>query len=73
MKKMIKGADLETARAAKKKAMSLLGDLAQLNGVGITRLNEGYGVKVNLTEEPPEGLHLPEEVDGVPIKVEVVG
>jgi hypothetical protein len=42
-------------------------------GVGVTRVDGGYGVKVNLQEQPPPGLTLPEDVDGVPVRVEVVG
>jgi len=70
---MSKGADIEKARIAKAKALLLFGDLVQVNGVGITRVAGGYGVKVNLSERPPSGVQLPEEVDGVPVVVEIVG
>lgn len=66
-------ADIGTARAAKVKAFSVFSHLAKVNGVGITRVGEGYGLKVNLAEHPPEGIELPKEVDGVPILVEFVG
>ena len=39
--------------------------------VGITRIEDGYGLKVNL-ERPPESP-LPTEVDGIPLRVEIVG
>ena len=67
------GADIDKARAAKAKALSLFSGLAQVNGVGITGVGEGYGVKVNLAEPPAEGVHLPDEIDGVPVVVELVG
>ena len=70
---MRKGTDIEKARAAKAKALSVFAELAQVNGVGITRVGDGYGVKVNLSEHLPEGAQLPDEVDGVPILVEFVG
>jgi hypothetical protein len=46
--------------------------LAPVVGVGVTRIDGGYGVKVNLRAPPPEG-QIPESVDGVPVRVEVVG
>lgn len=71
---MKQGVSLETARAAKPNAArifdSLVGDSV---AVGITRIgNAGFGLKVNLTSEPPAGAHLPDEVDGVPVQVTVV-
>jgi hypothetical protein len=66
-------ADIGMARAAKVKAISVFSLLANVNGVGITRVGEGYGLKVNLAEHPPEGVELPKEVDGVPIVVKFVG
>jgi len=70
---MSKGTDIEKARAAKKKVFSLFADLVQVTDVGITRVDEGYGLKVNLGEQPPEGVQLPQQVDGVPVLIEVVG
>ncbi len=67
------GADLEKARETKPKALSLFSHLAQVNGVGITRVGDGYGIKVNLAQSLPEGIELPEELDGVPVIVELVG
>jgi len=60
---------LTAARAAKKKLAKSLPNAA----LGITRCGEAYAIKVNLTEELPEGKSLPENVDGVPVKTEVVG
>jgi hypothetical protein len=62
---------LEEARAAKAKVAQILHELP-LVGIGITRVGEGYGVKVNLSRcvSPAQ---LPTHVDGVPLQVEVVG
>jgi hypothetical protein len=62
---------VDQARAAKAKAAELLADLPVV-GIGITRIGDGYALKVNLRESVAENL-LPTEVDGVPIKTEVVG
>jgi hypothetical protein len=64
---------LDEARAAKGPAQTLFQSLAPVVGVGITRIGDGYGLKVNLQSAPPEGTRLPGEVDGVPVRVEVVG
>lgn len=66
-------ATLEQARAAKKEAEKVFGQLGQVVGVGITRVDGGYGVKVNLREQPAGKQALPSEVGGVPVRVEVVG
>jgi len=62
---------LEEARAAKPKAAAILAALPVV-GVGITRIGDGYGLKVNLSERVADDA-VPEQVDGVPIKMEVVG
>jgi len=66
-----KTATLEEARAAKSKATALLASLPVV-GVGITRIGDGYGLKVNLSESVADGA-VPNQVDDVPIKMEVVG
>jgi len=67
------GTTLELARAAKARALDVFAPLAPVVGVGVTRVDGGYGVKVNLESAPPAGTPLPAAVDGVPVKVEVVG
>ncbi len=62
---------LDEARAAKTAASTLFASLATVVGVGITRVGEGYGLKVNLREQAKGPL--PTEVAGVPVQVEVVG
>ncbi len=70
---MHEGTDIEKARAAKAKFLGRFAGLTQLNGVGITRVGGGFGVKVNLSEKPASGTELPQDIDGVPIVVELVG
>jgi hypothetical protein len=64
---------LEQARKAKQQASALFSQFATVVGVGITKLEDGYGIKVNLQQEPNPSVVLPESVEGVPVKVEVVG
>jgi hypothetical protein len=64
---------LEEARAAKGQAQEIFQSMAQVVGVGITKVGDGYALKVNLRAPPPEGTRLPGDVDGVPVRVEVVG
>jgi hypothetical protein len=64
---------LEEARRAKPRALALFTPLASVVGVGITRIGNGCGLKVNLRSQPPPDAQLPAEVDGVPVRVEVVG
>jgi hypothetical protein len=64
---------LEDARTAKRKALRVFGKKAAVVGVGITQIDGGYGLKINLREPPQPGANLPETLDGVPVRVEVVG
>ncbi len=64
---------LAKARAAKAKALATFRRLGSVAGVGIAPMDGGYGIKVNLTREPARGTALPDRVDGVPVRVEVVG
>lgn len=64
-------ASLEEARVAKSKAAAMLTALPVV-GIGITRIGDGYGLKVNLSENVAANA-VPGYVDGVPIKTEVVG
>jgi hypothetical protein len=49
----------------------VFGSLALVVGVGITRVGEGCGLKINLQEQANGTL--PTEVAGVPVQVEVIG
>ena len=64
---------IEDARTAKPKALRVFGKKATVVGVGITEIDGGYGLKVNLREPPQPGVTLPETLDGVPVRVEIVG
>jgi hypothetical protein len=66
-------ATLDQARSAKAKAMKIFGTKAAVVGVGITQIDGGYGIKVNLREAPRPGANLPDDLDGVPVCIEVVG
>ncbi len=63
---------LEQARAAKRTLAFKIGSLPEVNGIGITRENEGYALKVNLTR-PVYAQRLPDKVEGVNVSVDVVG
>ena len=64
---------LDQARAAKSKALTLLQDDSAVVGVGIARRNGGYCVKVNVSHAPVAAETVPASIDGVPVRVEVVG
>ena len=64
---------LEQARAAKKKAIELFSSIAPVTGVGITKIDGGYGLKVNLRRKPARGTRVLTDVVGVPVQVEVTG
>jgi hypothetical protein len=65
-------ASLTQARAAKATALKIFSQLGQVVGVGLVKLGDGYGVKVNLQSHPKTAA-LPSSVDGVPVTVEVTG
>lgn len=66
---------LDEARAAKERAKELFRRVAPDAdiGIGITKLDGGYGVKVNLGKDLPPDIELPGDVDGVPVQFEVTG
>jgi hypothetical protein len=68
----MKPATLSQARAAKAKVAELMKGSDAVNGVGIARQGAGYAVKLNLVR-PVKTDAVPSRVDGVPVKVEVVG
>jgi hypothetical protein len=51
----------------------MLRDESEMTGVGITRVGKGYAVKVNFASAPSADFEIPDEVDGVPVRVEVTG
>jgi hypothetical protein len=61
------------ADAARVLSMRVFSRLASVAGIGVTRIGDGYGVKVNVQQAPAPGVTLPADVAGVPAKVDVVG
>jgi hypothetical protein len=62
---------LHEARAAKERVKEMLGAREELRGIGITRREDGFALKVNLSER--NEVNIPSEIDGVPVQVEIVG
>jgi hypothetical protein len=65
-------ATLEQAERAKEKLDVLLGDAHDVRGLGIAVLDGGFGIKLNLQRAPKSGS-IPDDVDGVPVIIDVVG
>ena len=64
---------LDEARAAKRQAQHQLQHHADLAGVGITSVNGGYGVQVNLRQSDNATAAVPARIGRVPVVVQVVG
>ena len=64
---------LHKARAAKAAVLKEFRRLPNLGAVGITKIADGYAVKINLREPMPKGTQLPAEIEGVPVTIEVTG
>lgn len=63
---------IEKARAAKAALRQQLAHEPLVTGVGLTRTQNGWAVKINLLRAAPE-LDLPREIDDVEVRTEVVG
>jgi hypothetical protein len=63
---------LDQARLAKTHVGEIFRRFGQVAGVGLTKFDHGYAVKINLVTATNQEA-LPTEVDGVPVRVEVVG
>lgn len=66
-------ATLDMAQRAKPLAVEEFSRFGEVVGVGVVRVGDGYGVKVNFRRSPSAGANLPTDVDGVPVSVAVVG
>lgn len=66
-------AALQRVRAAKPVAEKIFTNLLGEVAIGITRVGETYGLKVNLVSPPASTIDLPTTVNGVPVRVEVTG
>ena len=67
---------IDAARLAKQKAVDLYGDLDAVNGIGISRIDGSYAVRINLRQSPDEplgGSRIRSEIDGVPVIIKVIG
>ena len=64
-------ADVEQARAAKERLRMTLKGRSDVRGIGIARGADGYQLQVNMSRDP--GSDLPGAVDGVDVRVRVVG
>jgi hypothetical protein len=64
---------LDEARAAEERAKSLHAGNASVVGIGLTRVGDGDGVKVDLESPPAPDAGLPETIDRVPVRIEVIG
>lgn len=64
--------DLKRAQAAQDRLVDSLGEHPDVNGVGLARADGGYVLKVNVrTGRAREAV--PSEVDGVTVRVQIVG
>ena len=70
---MAKTATFDEARAAKARALEIFRRLGAVASVGITRVDDGYGLKVNIRGPLRPGVSPPTAVEGVPVRVGVVG
>ena len=64
---------LASARAAKARARAVFSKHGDVVGIGLTTIDDRYGLKVNFSSPPKDPAAVPRELDGVPVKVEVVG
>lgn len=62
---------LTAAQRAMESVAAILRGVAEVRGIGIAVLEGGFGVKVNLSRSVDKGV-IPDDVDGVPIIVDVV-
>jgi predicted secreted protein len=69
----MKGVSLAAARAAKRNVAKAFRDVGEVVGVGLVSVDDGYGIKVNLARPLSDHASAPVQIDGVPIRIEVVG
>lgn len=73
MKRSMPAVSLKKARAAKQAALARLRTLDEVVGIGITRIDGEYAVKVNLRQPIDGKIKVPDEIDGVQVCVEITG
>ena len=64
-------ADLQQARDAKARLRTSLARHPGISGVGLSLVRDGYCLQVNLEHATDDDI--PRSVDGVPVRVRVVG
>jgi hypothetical protein len=64
---------VEQARKAKTAVYNAFKKIGDVVGVGITRVDGDYAVKINLATPPDPNVELPKRIEGVPVRVEVTG
>jgi len=64
---------LDFVRASKPRAAEAFAQFGEVSGVGITKSEGQYGLKVNFTALTAPRETLPTEWEGVPVDVEVTG
>jgi len=65
------GVPLQQARSVKAKLAAMLAGRPELRGIGVAMLEDGFGVKVNLSCRPAD-LVIPQTLDGVVVIIDVV-
>ena len=66
-------ADLTQVRIAKEHIRRHFGHLPEVIGIGITRRDEGYCVKINLSRVTPATRSIPRLCQGVPTVIDEIG
>jgi hypothetical protein len=65
------GSDLDSARRAKRVVVERFAAATWWRGAGVAPLAEGWAVRLNIADAVD--AEVPDEVDGVPVEVRVVG
>jgi hypothetical protein len=63
---------LDEARAAKHAIATRLAGMREVNGIGLTEIDDDYAVQVYLSKPVSQGV-IPKQEGTVPVKVEVIG
>ncbi|WP_432496268.1 hypothetical protein [Kineococcus auxinigenes] len=64
--------EVGAARAAKAHVRQLVGGDSRVNGIGLTKWERSWAVRVNVADDA-DRPELPEAVDGVPVLVRGIG
>jgi len=64
---------LQKARTAKEEVVEKFGKLKNVSGVGITKRNGKYAVKINLSKALTKRTKVPKDVNGVEVILKIIG